>query len=241
MQARRVCTGKRAREGSAAGGGGSGAGHAAKLARLGGGGTAGKVVIPGPNPGPNPGAQAAWAPSPSRLRGSGSGGALHATQAAAPGLLPGLQARPPHALVMWCMPLRECKAGTAGSASCPGRQRADSFSFQFFGAGKLVACGCLQAQLASAPCLRAFRSYCCARAAALAACMGTLKLGTLIPGCCVCAGRGDARQARAAAAGAGQRRDARQTPRRGRQPRGEGRGSVRGAPRRGQAAGQGLG
>ena len=60
-------------------------------------------------------------------------------------------------------------------------------------------------------------------------------------GCGLCTGRGDAGQARAAAAGAGQRHDAQQAPRRGRQPRREGRGSVCGPLRGGQAAGQGLG
>ena len=89
--------GKRARDDSAPGGDGSGAGHAAKLAKLGGGGAAGKVKNPGPNPvlagrPAQPAAQAAWAPSPSRLHGAGSSGALHAAQAA-PGMLPGPQAR----------------------------------------------------------------------------------------------------------------------------------------------------
>ena len=69
---------------------------------------------------------------------------------------------------------------------------------------------------------------------------GNVQLGTPTPRCGLRAGRGDAEQARAAAAGAGQCGDARQAARRGRQPRGEGRGSVRGAPCGGQAAGEGL-
>ena len=118
VQARRVCAGKRAREDSTPGGDAGGAGHAAKLAKLGGGGAAGKAVSPGTKPVPagrpaQPGTQAPWAPSPSRLRGSGSGGAPHVAQAA-----PVLQARPPYALVMWCVLLRNCKAGTTCFASC---------------------------------------------------------------------------------------------------------------------------